>query len=134
MLVTAVGLKDRKGHLKLEVYPANDADFLQDDNILVEQGKVFRRVEEAVPATSPVTLCIRVPRPGSYSVILLHDRNSNHKFDWQVDGVGFAGNPKLGWTKPKASDAKVFASGGPTALPIVLNYHRGLGMAPIHER
>src|SRR3546814_8974614 len=34
LIVHVVGLKDRKGLVRAEVYPANDADFLQDDAIL----------------------------------------------------------------------------------------------------
>jgi len=131
LLVDVVGLKDRKGNLKLEVYPANDHDFLQDDNILVSHGKVFRRVEIPVPSTDPVEMCIRVPGPGPYSVMLLHDRDRNRKFGWTEDGVGFAGNPKLGWTKPRAAHAEVMAGSSLTRLSIVLNYRHGLGLAPL---
>jgi uncharacterized protein (DUF2141 family) len=134
LLVDVQGLKDRKGKLKLEVYPANNRDFLQDDNILVSEGKVFRRVEVPVPVSGPVELCIRVPEPGAYSVSLLHDRDGNHKFGWTVDGVAFAGNPKLGWGKPRAAAAEVMAGAGLTRLAIRLNYRHGLGMAPLRKR
>ncbi|MBI1403877.1 MAG: DUF2141 domain-containing protein [Porphyrobacter sp.] len=132
-LVEVDGLKDRKGNLKLEVYPANDEDFLQDDNILIAAGKTFRRVEQAVPADGPVELCIRVPAPGPYAVSLLHDRDSNRKFGWRVDGIGFASNPKLGWGKPKVEKAIARAGASPTRVRIVLNYWRGLGMRPVHK-
>ena len=102
-LVEVKGLKDRKGRLKLELYPANDTDFLADDNVLVAAGKPFRRVEEAVPAAGPVQLCIRAPGPGTYALSLLHDRDANRRFSISVDGIGFAGNPKLGWSKPMPS-------------------------------
>jgi hypothetical protein len=69
-----VGLKDRTGKLKLEVYPNNDSDFLMDDNVLVYQGKAFRRFEEETPASGNVQICIRVPSAGPYSIMLLHDR------------------------------------------------------------
>jgi uncharacterized protein (DUF2141 family) len=134
LLVDVVGLKDRKGNLKLEVYPANDHDFLQDDNVLLSQGKVFRRVETPVPASDPIEMCIRVPGPGAYSVMLLHDRDRNRKFGWSEDGVGFAGNPKLGWSKPKAARAEVVAGPALTRLSIVLNYRHGLGLAPLKKR
>lgn len=133
-LVTPVGLKDRKGNLKLEVYPANDKDFLQDDNILLNQGKVFRRVEEPVPKSGPITLCIRVPTPGTYAVSLLHDRDMNRKFGWTVDGIGFSGNPKLHFGKPKAAKASAAAGPGLTRISIVMNYHHGLlGFGPLKK-
>lgn len=130
-LVDVQGLKDRTGKLKLEVYPANNSDFLQDDNILISAGKTFRRVEQSVPASGPVRLCVRVPSAGRYSVSLLHDRDGNRKFGWRVDGIGFAGNPKLGWSKPAATDASALARSGPTQIEIVMNYRRGLGMRPL---
>jgi uncharacterized protein (DUF2141 family) len=134
LLVGVEGLKDRQGRLKLEVYPANDHDFLQDDNILVSRGKVFRRVDVPVPVSGPIELCIRVPGPGAYSVSLLHDRDENRKFGWMIDGIGFAGNPKLGLSKPRAAAARVIAGAGLTRLPITLNYRHGLGMAPLGKR
>ena len=130
-LVTVNGLKDRSGRLKLEVYPANDTDFLADDNILIMAGKTFRRVEVDVPASGTPTLCVRVPGPGRYGVSLLHDRDSNRKFGWRVDGIGFASNPRLGLGKPKAAKASATAGSDPTSITIVMNYARGLGMRPL---
>ena len=130
LIVSVVGLKDRVGRLKLEVYPSNETDWLQDDNILLYHGKTFRRVEEEVPQGGTPSLCIRVPGPGAYSVMLLHDRDSNHKFSFRIDGVGFGGNPRMGWGKPKAAAARVVAGPGLTRVSIVLNYFHGLGMSP----
>lgn len=132
LIITAVGIKDRSGNLKLEVYPSNDKDFLEDDNILIMAGKTFRRVEVPVPATGPVTACVRIPGPGTYGVSLLHDRDSNRKFGWTIDGIGFSGNPKLGWSKPKAEKTRLTVTGsGLTQVSIVLNYRHGLGVAPL---
>ena len=135
LLVTAIGLKDRAGDLKLEVYPANDKDFLQDDKILIAQGKTFRRVEEPVPSSGTPTLCVRVPGPGTYAVSLLHDRDANHTFNLSGDGVGFSGNHKLSWSKPKAAASSMVAGAGLTRVPIVLNYRQGLlSFAPLDQR
>lgn len=125
-LVDVTGLKDRKGQLKLELYPANDRDFLADDNILVAAGKPFRRVEEPVPPFGPVQLCIRAPGPGTYALSLLHDRDANRRFALSVDGIGFAGNPGIGWSKPHAAAASAPVGSGPTRITIVINYRRGL--------
>jgi uncharacterized protein (DUF2141 family) len=131
LLVDVKGLKDRKGNLKLEVYPANDTDFLADDNILIAAGKTFRRVEVPVPQSGTPTLCVRLPAAGTYAVSLLHDRDTNRKFGWRVDGIGFSGNPKLGWSKPKAAATATRAGSGLTRITIVLNYRKGLAMRPL---
>jgi uncharacterized protein (DUF2141 family) len=134
VLVLATGLKDRKGRLKAELYPANEADFLADDNVLVMAGKTFRRVEMPVPPSGPVQLCIRLPGPGDYALILLHDRDSNRKFGLSSDGIAFSNNPRLGLSKPKAEVVKFAAGTGVTPLTVRLNYRRGLfGFGPLAE-
>lgn len=125
-LMSVVGLKDRTGLLRAELYPANDKDFLADDNILVGAGKTFRRVEVRVPATGPVDLCIRAPEPGVYALTVLHDRDGDQRFSLSSDGVGFPGNPRLGWSKPSASAASARVGTGLTRISIVLNYRQNL--------
>ena len=135
LLVEAVGLKDRTGQMKLEVYPANDKDFLADDNVLIAAGKTFRRVEIATPQAGPVVLCVRIPGPGTYGVAVLHDRNMDRRFGWKIDGIGFSANPKLGWSKPKASSARVVVNGGGVSrISVVMNYKSGLGVAPLKQK
>ena len=132
VLVTISGLKDRTGLLRAELYPDDDDDFLQDDKILVREGKTFRRVEIAVPRSGPAQLCVRVPGPGAYTLSLLHDRDSNLKFSLSGDGIGFPNNPKLGFSKPKATSVAFVAGSGLTTIGIVMNYRRGLfGFGPI---
>jgi len=131
IIVTVDGFKDRAGLLRLELYPDDDADFLKDDNLLVAAGKTFARVDRPFPPAGPVTLCIRVPAPGHYALSLLHDRDSNLKLGKISDGIGFAGNPRLGWSKPKAAQAQIIAGPGLTYTTITLNYLRGLFMRPL---
>ncbi|PZU09896.1 DUF2141 domain-containing protein [Sphingomonas sp.] len=131
-LVDVEGLKDRRGRLKLELYPADDRDFLADDNLLVAAGKPFARVELPVPAAGPVSLCIRAPMPGPYALSLLHDRDSDRKFSVSTDGIGFSNNPRLGWSKPRAAVVATYVGPHPTRLRIMLNYRRGLfSLGPI---
>ena len=127
LLITATGLKDRGGTMKAEVYPANDNDFLSDDNVLVNAHKTFRRVVIDVPNTGPVQLCIRVPSAGAYGLSLLHDRDGNRKFGLSIDGVGFGSNPEsLGPFKPKIAVGRVVAGGGVTPVNVRMLYRRGL--------
>lgn len=134
LLIDVAGLKDRTGLLRAEVYPAVDGDFLADDNVLIAAGKTFARVDMPLPATGPVKLCIRLPRSGRYALSLLHDRNGNRKFDPFKDGIGFPGNPALGWSKPGASQAAFHGGAGITEIEIRLNYRRGLSMQPLEDQ
>jgi uncharacterized protein (DUF2141 family) len=126
VLVNVSGLKDRKGWLRAELYPADDQDFLQSDKVLVRTGKTFHRVESPLPPSGPVQLCIRAPGPGTFTLSILHDRDMNRKFGFSSDGFGFPGNPALGLGKPKAAAASFVAGKGITELNIRMNYRRGL--------
>ena len=126
VLVLVTGLKDRTGRLKAELYPANDDDFLADDNQLLMAEKVFRRVEVTLQPSGPVQLCLRVPGPGAYALSVLHDRDANRKFGLSTDGAGFSRNPRLGLAKPKAAAVTFAADAGLTQQTIVMNYRRGL--------
>ncbi len=126
-LVNVTGLKDRGGTMKAELYPANDTDFLADDNVLINARKTFRRVVIDVPSTGNVQLCIRAPSAGAYGLSLLHDRDGNRKFGLSIDGVGFGSNPEsLGPFKPKIAVGRVVAGGGITTVTVRMLYRRGL--------
>ncbi len=132
ILVTVDGLKDRVGKLRAEIYPAVDGEFLADDNVLVAQGKTFRRAVIAVPPTGPAQLCLRVPAAGTYALSVVHARSGGHGFSLLHDGIGFASNPRLGHSKPDADQARVVAHAGITPTTVVMNYRSGLfSFAPI---
>lgn len=130
LVVTAVGLKDRKGILKAELYPFNDSDFLADDNVLVNARKTFRRVLIEMPQTGPVRICIRAPAAGVYALTLLQDRDRDGRFNRsrsEGDGLGFGSNPaSLGPFKPSASVARVTVGAGPTPVTVRMMYRTGL--------
>lgn len=127
LMITATGLKDRGGTMKAELYPANQDDFLQDDNILVNAGKTFRRAVIDVPKSGNVQICLRAPGPGTYALSMLHDRDANRKFGLSTDGVGFGSNPQsLGPTKPKVAIARVTVGNGVTPINVRMMYRKGL--------
>lgn len=130
---TIVGLKDRTGRLKLELYPATEADFLKDDRDLVREGKVFRRVWADTPARGAVALCIKAPAAGRYAILFTHDRDGRNKFNFWKDGAGFPSTARLGRSRPKLAQALITVGPGITDTVIRAQYLRGLsGFAP-HE-
>ena len=130
--VNIVGLKDRTGRLKLELYPANDADFLKDDRDLHKEGKFFRRIWADMPASGAVQLCIRAPSPGRYALLFTHDRDGRNKFNFMRDGAGFPGAGKLGRARPKLAQAVIAVPAGVVTTTIHAQYLRGLGgFAPL---
>lgn len=121
------GLKDRKGSLKLELYPANEADFLKPDRDLIAAGKVFRRVSVPTPASGPTVMCIRVSKPGRYALLFSHDRDGKTKFSFWSDGAGFVDGRRLGRSRPKVDQAIVEVGTGVLRVSIRAQYLRGLG-------
>ena len=126
ILANITGLKDRKGRLKLELYPPTEDDFLKDDRDLIAEGKTFRRVWAPMPASGPVAICIKVPRPGRYALLFTHDRDGKNKFGVWSDGVGVVGNQRLGRAKPKVQQATVDVGGGIAVVNIRVQYMHGL--------
>lgn len=132
ILATITGLKDRKGELKLELYPANEDDFLAGDRKLLDAGKTFRRITVAPPAGGDAAICIRVPQPGRYALFLGHDRDGKRKFNFWSDGAGFPGNHRIGRARPKLVDSLIDVGPGVTRTQIRVQYLRGLGgFAPL---
>lgn len=129
--VNVTGLKDRSGRLKLELYPANEDDFLKDDRDLKKEGKFFRRVWAQTPASGAVAMCIKAPSAGRYALLFTHDRDGKNKFNFWQDGAGFPSNRRLGRSRPKLQEALVNVGAGVTTVNIHTQYLRGVsGFAP----
>lgn len=130
--VEVLGLKDTRGRLRVELYPATQQDYLADDTDLIAAGKVFKRIEVPVPHQPNPVLCIRAPRPGAYAIAVVHDRDSNRKFSPFTDGVTATGNqPNLGRSKPRLANATVQIGQGVTQARATMQYLRGFGFAPL---
>lgn len=130
--VTATGLRDRTGRIKLELFPATAEDFLKDDTLLKREGKLFRRVWARPPKAGPVSMCIRVPARGRYAILFTHDRDGRNKFDFFQDGAGFPANRRIGRSWPLLSDGEVNVGGGETMVTVRVQYLRGVaGFAPL---
>ena len=125
--VNVVGLMDRNGRLKVEIYPPNETDFLRDDTSLKREHRPFRRVWVPTPPVGPATVCIRVPWAGQWALLVTHDRDGRNKFNFWQDGAGFPSGSHLGRSRPKLRQAllNVGAKGG--AVTVKMQYLRGLG-------
>ncbi|WP_299645372.1 DUF2141 domain-containing protein [Sphingomonas bacterium] len=132
ILVSVIGLKDRKGELKLELYPGTEEDFLKDDRDLLREGKLFRRVRVPTPLQGDMQMCVRVPRPGRYALLLTHNRDGKNKFSFWSDGAGFVSPKKIGRSRPKLTQALVDVPMGVRSVTIQPQYLRGLsGFGPV---
>jgi uncharacterized protein (DUF2141 family) len=129
VLVRIHGFKDRKGNVRIELYPATPEDFLASRARLTAEGKVFKRIDVPTPAEGDARICVKLPDFGTYALSVLHDRNASSKLDPFSDGYGFPNNPKLGMSKPNVEKA-AFTAFGKMNLDIVLNYWSGFSAKP----
>lgn len=128
--VNVQGLKDRSGELWLELYPVNESDYLRSDTDLVAEGKVFRRTRSRLPNAGNVAICVRVPQPGTYAVLLRHNRVGRDKFSFWSDGAGIPANRALVRSKPTIEQARVVAGAGITTVNVQMQYLHGFGFSP----
>lgn len=135
LVVQAIGLKDRKGLLRIDLYPPNEDDFMADEETLSAQNKIFRRQEMIIPKSGAIKICVRVPKPGVYAVILTHDRDANHRVTVSEDGVGIPINPPHLMHEPRVQESLVTIGSGVTTIPVRFNYRRGLlSFAPLRRK
>lgn len=129
MMVRVIGLKSRKGMLRLQLYGGAPERFL-------EKRAWIERIDSKLPATGPVEVCLPVAKPGVYAVSVRHDINGSGKSDLS-DGGGLSGNPRVSLfdiaLKRKPSPSKISITVGNEVLtvPIVMNYVQGGAFKPL---
>src|SRR3546814_20652637 len=80
--VHVVGFKDRVGNLRVQAYGSDPSEFR-------ESGKKIVRVEGEVSPAGKMSVCVPLPGPGTYALVVLHDRDANGRLSVWSDGVGF---------------------------------------------
>jgi uncharacterized protein (DUF2141 family) len=128
--VHVTGFKDRAGQVRAELYSDSKDDFLASHRVLEAAGKIFHRIDTPTPLAGEAVICMPVPKPGRYSMVILHDRNGNGKLDGFSDGFGFPGNPKLSIGKPDVEKAVVSIGNSTVKITVVLNYLQGFSIRP----
>lgn len=112
--VTVDGLKDETGNVRAQIYSSNPDEFL-------EKGKKLVRVDVKTEAKGQ-SICVPLPRPDTFALVIMHDRNANGKADFFSEGFGFSNNPKLGLAPPDAADVMFEAPEGVTDLTVEVKY------------
>jgi uncharacterized protein (DUF2141 family) len=114
------GFKRASGTVKIALY---------DSEGYLEKGGKLRKVKVPVTSASPLDVCIAVPGPGRYAVMVHHDLNGNGDKDFS-DGGGFSGNPRLSVTnlKPSFRKTAIEVGAAPRRVGIQLQYLRGLSV------
>ena len=112
------GIRDDRGLMTATLYGSDPGKFLQRDGEL----RVWRE-----PAHAPSQeLCVYLPGPGTYSVAIYHDANSNHHFDrgflGPLEGYGFTRNPHLILGPPPLERTTFAAGEGETTVRIDMRY------------
>jgi uncharacterized protein (DUF2141 family) len=127
LLVNVHGLKNRRGEVRVKVFGSNPNEFMV-------RGKGVRRIDVPVTGAGTMQICIALPRAGTYAIVVRHDADANGKTSWN-DGAGYSNNPGMSLMSLKPAYRKVAVSVGNGIRPVdvVLNYRRGLSIAPIRS-
>ncbi len=128
ILVNVSGFKNRAGRIRVQLYGSNPGDFLA-------KGKKLRRIDVPVTPSGAMSVCVAVPRPGTYAVAVRHDADANGRSGWN-DGGGFSRNPKVSLVdlKPSLQEVAIPVGNGVRPVNVVLNYRRGLSIGPVASR
>ena len=123
LVVRVSGFKRPSGTVKVALYQA--------DGYLVPKGSLDK-VKAPVRSDGPIDLCVPVPGPGTYAVVVHHDVNANGDKDWS-DGAGFSNNPKLSIlaVKPPFNRTAIEVGTSPRRVDVVLQYRKGLAVRPV---
>jgi len=115
LFVTVKNIRTIEGNIRAQVYSTDPDDFLA-------KGKKLVRVDVPVKLTDAQGVCVPVPAPGTYSIVVMHDRNANGKADFFTEGFGFANNPKLNFGPPDLEETLIEIPTGVSETSITLKY------------
>jgi uncharacterized protein (DUF2141 family) len=111
--ITVSGVKSSRGTLRVQLYRATRADWL-------ETGRWLNRIE--LPARAgTMSVCMPAPGPGTYGIAIRHDVNNNDETDLTQDGGGMSNNPSINiFNLGKPSYSKVAFTLGREVKPMAI--------------
>lgn len=113
--VTVDNLQSVEGQMRAQIYSSDPEEFLA-------KGKKLVRVDVPVETLDGPVICVPLPEPGTYALVVMHDKNSNGKADFFSEGFGFSNNPKLSLAPPDGEEVMFVASAGISKHNIELTY------------
>ncbi len=113
--VNVKGLQNLEGRVRAQIYSSDPDEFL-------EKGMKLVRVDMPIDGADEPTLCVPLPSPGTYALVVLHDKNANGKADFFTEGFGFSNNPKLSLGPPDPEEVMFLADVGISQHDISLSY------------
>lgn len=129
ILVNVSGLKNRAGTVRVRTFGGSPTTWFN-------KKFALKRTQIATPSAGSVSICMPVPKPGTYAVDIRHDVNNNGDTD-RADGGGASGNPNISlWDvvfgrKPSAETTSVQVGQGVTTINIVVKYASGGQIKPV---
>ncbi len=113
--VAVEGLQTTEGRVRAQIYSSDPDEFL-------EKGMKLVRVDMPLEDQDDPTLCVPLPSPGTYALVVLHDKNANGRADFFSEGFGFSNNPKLSLGPPDGEEVMFTADAGLNRHTIDMNY------------
>lgn len=129
ILVNVTGLKNRAGTVRARTFGGSPTTWFN-------KKFALKRTQIVTPSAGAISICMPVPKPGTYAVDIRHDVNNNGDTD-RADGGGASGNPNISlWDvvfgrKPSAETTSVQVGQGVTTINIVVKYASGGSIKPV---
>ena len=118
LLITTQGVKTTRGYLVANLYGADHHRWLQGNGWL----DVWRDV--ALPGDE--TMCLYLPAPGRYALVMFHDANADGDLNLgplgPKEGYGFSNNVRPFLAPPSLESALFPVAAGDTRITIRLHY------------
>jgi uncharacterized protein (DUF2141 family) len=119
VLIDVQGVRSDHGFVVANLYGPDKRRFLEDNGWL----DVWR--DPARPGSQ--TMCLYMPGPGYYALVMFHDANANGVLDQgpfgiPLEGLGFSNNVRPFLMAPSLRSASFYAGPGDTRLQIRLHY------------
>lgn len=114
LMVMVDNIHSEEGQIRVQVYGDNPDEFLA-------KGAKLVRVDTPVDIDG-TEVCVPLPGPGEFALVVMHDRNKNGRADFLTEGFGFSNNPKLGLGQPDYDEVSFRVGPGVTKMDISLLY------------